>query len=74
MENKRNAEQGTYNGETTYCTVNGWDCPYYKDHEIIEGDEEFCLCKIPGNPYEECDDFFSMFGEGCEPDDYTDYC
>ena len=30
MENKRNAEQGTYNGEITYCPVNGWDCPYYK--------------------------------------------
>ena len=52
-------------GAHYHCPVNGWDCPYYKDYEIIEGDEEFCLCKIPGNPYEECDDFFSMFGEGC---------
>ena len=61
-------------GAHYHCPVNGWDCPYYKDREIIEGNEEFCLCKIPGNPYEECDDFFSMFGEGCKPDDYTDYC
>ena len=60
-------------GAHYHCPVNGWSCPYYKDNEIIEGDEEFYLCKIPGNPYEECDDFFSMFGENCEPDDYTDY-
>ena len=44
-------------GAHYHCPVNGWDCPHYKDHEIIEGNEEFCLCKIPGNPYEECDDF-----------------
>ena len=56
-----------------HCPVNGWDCPYYENSEIIEGNEESCLCKIPGNPYEECDDFFSVFGGGCEPDDYTDY-
>ena len=37
-------------GAHYHCRVNGWDCPYYKDHEIIEGDEEFYLCKIPGNP------------------------
>ena len=27
MKSKRNIEQGTYNGEITYCPVNGWDCP-----------------------------------------------
>ena len=45
MDSKRNAEQGTYNGETTYCPVNGWDCPYYKkgvcsfDHPIEDCDK-----------------------------------
>ena len=50
MENKRNAEQGTYNGETTYCTVNGWDCPYYKNG----------VCHID-DPIEDCDDFGAYF-------------
>ena len=27
-------------GAHYHCPVNGWDCPYYKDSEIIEGDEE----------------------------------
>ena len=22
-----------------HCPVNGWDCPYYKNSEIIEGNE-----------------------------------
>ena len=50
MRNKRNAEQGTYNGETTYCTVNGWECPYYKNG----------VCHIDG-PIEDCDDFGAYF-------------
>lgn len=60
-------------GEHYHCPVNGWDCPYYKDSDIIEGVEEFHLCTIDGNPYEECDDFFEMYGEDCHPDDYTDF-
>ena len=59
-------------GKHFHCPVNGWDCPYYKDRDIIEGEEEFHLCTIEGDPYEECDDFFSMW-EGDDPDDYTDY-
>jgi hypothetical protein len=51
--------------------VNGWDCPYYKDSDIIEGEEEFCLCKME-DPYLDCDDFFTMWAE-CEPEEYTDY-
>lgn len=50
MENKRNTEQGTYNSETTYCPVNGWDCPYYKNG----------VCYID-DPIEDCDDFGSFF-------------
>ena len=50
MKNKRNAEQGTYNGGTTYCTVNGWDCPYYKNG----------VCHID-DPIEDCDDFGTFF-------------
>ena len=37
-------------GKHFHCPVNGWDCPYYKDKDIIEGEEEFHLCTI-GNPY-----------------------
>ena len=50
MENKRNAEQGTYNGEITYCPVKGWDCPYYKNG----------VCHID-DPIEDCDDFSAFF-------------
>lgn len=47
---KRNAEQGIYNGEITYCPVNGWDCPYFKDN----------VCHID-DPIEDCDDFACAF-------------
>ena len=50
MENKRNAEQGTYNDEITSCPVNGWDCPYSKNG----------VCHID-DPIEDCDDFGSFF-------------
>lgn len=40
-----------------YCPVNGWDCPYYFDGE----------CAIE-SPYEECDDFASMWDKD---DDYV---
>lgn len=70
-----------------HCPVNGWDCPYYVDTLTIEGQEEYCLCGMglehpthanldPDvgqlDPYEECDDFFSMW-EGCPSMEYTDY-
>ena len=58
-------------GKHFHCPVNGWDCPYYRDSEIIEGEEEFCLCKMD-DPYLDCDDFFTMWAE-CEPEEYTDY-
>lgn len=60
-------------GKHFHCPVNGWDCPYYKDAVVIDGQEEYCICNIDGDPYEECDDFFDMYGEDCHPDDYTDY-
>lgn len=58
-------------GKHYHCPVNGWDCPYYKDTDTIEGEEEFCLCSL-SDPIAECDDFYSMWGD-CEPEDYTDY-
>lgn len=58
-------------GKHFHCPVNGWDCPYYKDSDIIEGEEEFCLCKME-DPFLDCDDFYSMWGDCC-PEDYTDY-
>lgn len=54
-----------------HCPVNGWDCPYYKNTAIIEGKEEHCLCTME-NSYEECDDFYAMYGDDCAPEDYTD--
>ena len=58
-------------GKHFHCPVNGWDCPYYKDSDIIEGEEEFCLCKMD-DPHLDCDDFYSMWGD-CDPEEYTDY-
>ena len=58
-------------GAHYHCPVNGWDCPYYKDSEIIEGSEEYCLCKMKDH-YHDCDDFYCMW-EGYSPEDYTDY-
>lgn len=49
-----------------HCPVNGWDCPYYKDEEGHN-----CLCTME-NPYEECDDFYAMYGDDAKPSDYTD--
>lgn len=60
-------------GKHYHCPVNGWDCPYYKDCDIIEGVEEFHLCTIEGDPYEECDDFFGMWGEDVPSLEYTDF-
>ena len=59
-------------GKHFHCPVNGWDCPYYKDSAIIAGVEEYHLCTIDGDPYDECDDFFSMWDD-CPSEEYTDY-
>ena len=45
-----------------HCPVNGWDCPYYSDAEHP------CLCTLD-DPYEDCDDFASMWDA---EDDYID--
>jgi len=49
----RDAEAGTYKGQTTYCPVNGLDCPYYKNG----------VCHID-DPFADCDDWCSACG--CE--------
>lgn len=41
---------GMRNGKPIYCTVNGWDCDYYKDG----------VCYI-ANPIEDCEDFAFFF-------------
>lgn len=49
----RNANEGTYNGEPTYCPVNCWgeqDCPYAKAG----------ICHID-DPVNECDEFSYFF-------------
>ena len=40
-----------------HCPVNGWDCPYYSSAPYP------CACTLE-NPFEECDDFASMWDEG----------
>lgn len=52
-----------------HCPVNGWDCPYYKNSDEKDPNHR-CLCTME-NPIEDCDDFFSMWGD-CDPEDYTD--
>lgn len=50
----RDAKQGTYNGETTYCTVNAYgECPHC---------DQCNVCHSP-DPMIDCDDF-SWFFEG----------
>lgn len=41
---------GLRNGESIYCPVNGWDCPYYGDG----------ICHVK-NPIKDCDDFAFHF-------------
>lgn len=47
----RNVENGTYNGETTYCPVNAYsDCPYC---------DQMGICHID-DPFEDCDDWCAV--------------
>lgn len=45
-----------------HCPVNGWDCPYYTN----KGHHDRCILK---NPFENCDDFSSVWDKN---DDYVD--
>lgn len=45
-----------------HCPVNGYDCPYYTD----KGHP--CRCTL-ATPYEDCDDFATVWDED---DDYLD--
>lgn len=53
----RDAQNGTYNGEKTYCPVNAFGvCPYYDGWGICHAND----------PVEDCDDwrlFFSSWEE-----------
>lgn len=40
-----------------HCPVNAWDCPYYSDNPYP------CACTLQA-PYEDCDDFASMWDAG----------
>ena len=52
-------------GKHYHCPVNGWDCPYYK----ATTDESGGICLLE-NPYEDCDDFASMYDEDEEKEDF----
>ena len=59
-----------------HCPVNCWYCPYFIDRQDFDGKPDYCLCGMGFdglNPYEECDDFYIMYGDDCDPEDYTDY-
>lgn len=44
-----------------HCPVNGWDCPYF--------DANGCCMMYPEfDPIEECDDFYSIWGDDEEAD------
>jgi len=48
----RDAKEGTYNGEPTFCTVNAYgECPYC---------DQCGICHID-DPMEDCDDFAVFF-------------
>ncbi len=49
-----------------HCPVNGWDCPYFSCAPIP------CQCMIE-NPMEECDDFYSIWGDCEDEEEYTCY-
>ena len=53
---------GTHKGETVFCPVNGWNCPYWTNG----------VCGLD-NPIAECDDFAAMYGEDADPSEYTCY-
>lgn len=53
-----------------HCPVDSWDCPYYKNEIIIEGQKRKCVCTLE-DPMSDCDDFFSMLCESV-PDDCMD--
>ena len=62
----RDIKKGTYNGEFTYCPINGYDCPYC---------DKNCVCHID-DPCKDCDDFNFFFPtwadwEGAEEADGT---
>ena len=40
----------TRRGAHYHCPVNRWDCPYYKDKEIIEGTRSSVCVKSPAIP------------------------
>ena len=51
-----------------HCPVNNWDCPYYKNEIIIDGQKRTGICALE-DPMVDCDDFFSMLCE-YELDEY----
>lgn len=53
----RDAEKGTYNGDTTFCTVNAYgECPYC---------DQCGVCHIE-DPMEDYDDFAAFFSGSWE--------
>lgn len=52
MERLITETDGTYHGQTVYCPVNGWDCPYWGKGNI---------CHME-NPAKRCEDFSKTYG------------
>ena len=54
-----------------HCPVNGCDCPYFGNILLENGKlhSGCCLLYPDCNPYEECDDFASMWDK---EDDFVD--
>lgn len=50
MMSRIKESNGTHKGETIFCPVNGWDCPYFENG----------VCYV-NDPMEDCDDFAICF-------------
>lgn len=53
----RDAKKGTYNGQPTYCPINGYDCPYCDGNCVCHADDPFKDCYDWGIFWSDWDDW-----------------
>lgn len=73
MMNWRNAEEGTYANQPTYCTVNcrgTHDCPYSDENGICHAPDPIVSCEDFSAFFANWDDWLAL-GEDV-PDDYDE--
>jgi len=68
----RDAKNGTYNGETTYCTVNAYgECPYCDQCNVCHTEDPFQDCDEWNMFFESWDEWLAL-GSDEEPDSTFD--